>query len=142
MVLVAFGIVAYIVSPLNSGTDIHSFKFSVQGEIQEKLDNLSPIKVERNSAYFSIECRHFGIGTHSYYVTSKGTSRYDEVAIVGCPTEMQYLDCPDFTVTYDENQALVDVLKGYRKQFSAQTVKNCATSAILFAPTTLPRYEN
>ena len=57
------------------------------------------------------------------------------MTMLNCPREMHYLDCPDFIVSYKENLAYVDVIKGYREQYSTHTVKNCAISAILYAPT-------
>lgn len=131
----AIALGAYMASPLNTTTDIPTLKFGVNDVIKHKLIELSPINVEKNTAYFTINCRNFDIGTHSYFVTSKGSSRHDEVAMLNCPSEMHYLDCPDFTVYYKANLAHVDVIKGYREQYSAQTVKNCAINAILYAPT-------
>lgn len=131
----AIALGAYMASPLNTTTDIPTLKFGVNDKIKLKLIELSPIKVEKNTAYFTINCRNFDIGTHSYFVTSKGSSRHDEVAMLNCPSEMHYLDCPDFTVSYKANLAHVDVIKGYREQYSVQTVKNCAINAILYAPT-------
>ncbi|WP_273047940.1 hypothetical protein [Pseudoalteromonas sp.] len=76
------------------------------------------------------------MGARSYYVTSKGTSRHHKKTMLGCPSEMHYLNCPSFTVNFKEDSAVVNVSTGYKSQFSSQTVKNCATSAILNASAT------
>ena len=131
----AIALGAYMASPLNTTTDIPTLKLGVNDIIKHKLIELSPIKVEKNTAYFTINCRSFDTGTYSYFVTSKGSSRHDELTMLNCPREMHYLDCPDFIVSYKENLAYVDVIKGYREQYSTHTVKNCAISAILYAPT-------
>lgn len=128
--LVGLGAFVYYVPT----TDIPTLTFSVDGQIKQRLRDLTPISVEKNTAYFSIECRNYNIGARSYYVTSKGTSRYDEKAMLDCPREMHYLNCPNFTVSFKDDSAVVNVLSGYKSQFSSQAVKSCATSAILNAP--------
>ena len=131
-------LIALALSVFGCGGDtIPDQLIDIRPDRQVKLKELGTIKIIVNRTVLTIECNPIKPGQTGYYLLSSDTSFRNDYAKWKCAHEMQYLHCPDLSITFENKKALVEIERGGIEDYSRHEVERCINYAIDYAPTTL-----